>query len=275
MGDRTEPAAEMRLKDAVYCALDFETTGINPVADGIVEIGLIRFTLGEVLETYSTFVNPGRDMPEAVIKIHGITGDMVKGAPPIADLLDSLAGFIGDSPLVIQNPRFDLSFMEVAFKQSTRDVPAFRAYDTVTIARQTFANLPNYRLQTLCESLGVEIRYHRALSDALGCMEVFRRAVAFHDHEGSWTFNDLHRIHGQPIRPRLSRREKERLHLNNRIVIGDEVQIRYMDETGKITNRRILPKGLVQNGGRSYLWAFCYLRNGDRYFNTRRILKVF
>jgi len=270
-----DPAEGMRLRDAVYCALDIETTGINPVIDGIVEVGLIRFTMDRVLETWSTLVDPGRDMPEEVVKIHHITSDMVRGAPHIGDLLEGISSFIGDAPLIIQNPRFDLAFMEVAYKKSTLNIPPFRAYDTVRLARQTFANLPNYRLSTLCEALNIDINYHRALSDAQGCMEVFRQVVRFHDRGGTWSFNDLHRIHGQAVRPRLSRREKERLHINNQIVIGDEVQIRYMDDAGKITIRRILPKELVRNGRKSYIYAYCYLRNDDRYFNTSRILKVF
>ncbi len=265
----------VRLDEAVFCALDFETTGVNSVIDKIIEIGMVRFTMNEVLCTYSSFVDPQRDIPEGAFQIHGITEDMVKGAPLMENLLEDVAGFIGDSPLVIQNPRFDLAFLDVAFRHSSKHIPPLEAYDTVRLARKTFPDLPNYRLRTLCESLDINIHYHRALSDAQGCMEVFRRVVAFHDRNREWKLNDLNNLHGKIFQPQLTKKEKKRLNLNNTICIGDVVQIRYMDNNGDITTRRILPKELVQNGNKSYIYAFCYMRNDNRYFNTRRILKVF
>jgi len=154
-------------------------------------------------------------------------------------------------------------------------VPELHAYDTVRLSRKTFSNLPNYRLGTLCEHLNINIQYHRALSDAIGCMEVFRRIVSYHDRSKNWNFYDLDRIHGGAVQPRLSKKAKQRLNINNKIFIGDVVKIRYMDNNGDITIRSILPKGLVKNGNKSYLYAYCYLRNDDRYFNTSRILRVF
>jgi DNA polymerase III epsilon subunit family exonuclease len=265
----------VKLTDAVFCALDFETTGINPVLDRIIEIGMVRFTMDRVLDTFSTFINPRRDIPEGAVRIHGITGDMVKDAPPISSMLERVESFIGGSPLVIQNPRFDLAFLEAAFKESSRSLPRLEAYDTVRLSRKTFPDLPNYRLQTLCENLNIRICYHRALSDAEGCMEVFRKVVQNHDREGRWAMDDLINLHGRALQPRLTRKQKRMLNLDNTILLGDVVQIRYMDNNGNITTRRILPKELVQNGSKSYIYAFCYMRNDNRYFNTRRILKVY
>jgi DNA polymerase-3 subunit epsilon len=265
-----------RLGDAVFCALDFETTGVNPALDRIVEIGMVRFTLDETLATFSTLIDPEQEMPERAMEIHGITNEMVHGAPRIGDMLPGVTEFMGDATLVIQNPRFDLTFLEVAFKKCEMDVPPLSAYDTVRLSRKTFVNMPNYRLETLCANLDIESTgHHRALADACSCMEVFRKVVRFHDTLGEWTFRDLTRLHGDAMQPQLSRKQKRRLNLNNDIYIGDVVKIRYMDESGRVTTRRILPKEVVQNGNKTYIHAFCYMRNEDRFFNTRRILKVY
>ncbi len=264
----------IHLRDAVFCALDLETTGINPVIDAIIEIGLIRFTMERELESYSSFVNPGRSIPDGAVCVHGITEDMVKDSPAIGELLGGVADFIGNAPLIIHNPRFDLAFLEVAFKKCGRSLPAFGAYDTVRLAQRTFI-MPNYKLRTLCENLKIEVPVHRALSDAYACMEVFRRVVSHHDREQNWDFTNLERLHGKVINPRLTKKQKERLDVKNKIYIGDVVKIQYIDENGDVTVRQILPKQLIKGGKADYLLAYCYLRHDDRYFNTRRIMKVF
>lgn len=265
-----------KLRDAEFCALDIETTGINPVVDRIVEIGMIRFNIRDGAgESYCSLVHPGRDIPEKVIEIHGITNEMVRDAPPLIDILDDIAAFIGDRPLVIQNPRFDMGFLNIAYKLSGKQLPVLEAYDTVYLSRQTFMDMPNYRLTTLCSRLNIVIRHHRALSDAEAHMEVFRRVLKYHDPEGEWTFGDLQRLHGETIIPRLTQKQKEKLDFVNKIFIGDVVKIRYMDENGDITIRRIYPKEIIKNGRKSYIHAYCYLRKSDRYFNTRRILKIY
>jgi len=264
------------LSEAVFCTLDFETTGVNPALDRIVEIGMVRFTLDETLDTFSTLIDPDQEIPESATEIHGITNDMVCGAPRMDAVLPELKTFMGDATLVIQNPRFDLTFLEVAFKRTELGVPPLSAYDTVRLSRKTFVNFPNYRLETLCARLDIESTgHHRALADARSCMEVFRRIVRFHDADGSWTMKDLTRLHGDAMQPQLSRKQKRRMNLGNDIYIGDVVKIRYMDESGRVTTRRILPKEVVRQGNRTYIHAFCYMRNEDRYFNTRRILKVY
>lgn len=265
-----------RLSEAVFCALDFETTGVNPALDRIVEIGMVRFTLDETLATFSTLIDPEQEIPERAIEIHGITNEMVHGAPRMDAMLPEVKEFMGESTLVIQNPRFDLTFLEVAFKRSELGVPPLSAYDTVRLSRKTFVNFPNYRLETLCAKLDIESTgHHRALADARSCMEVFRRIVRFHDTNRHWTLGDLTRLHGDAMQPQLSRKQKRRMNQGNDIYIGDVVKIRYMDENGRVTTRRILPKEVVRQGNRTYIHAFCYMRNEDRYFNTRRILKVY
>ena len=64
-----------------YVSLDLETTGLDPMRDAIIEIGALRFDGDQVLETFSTFVNPGRKIPLFVTELTGITNAHVEGAP--------------------------------------------------------------------------------------------------------------------------------------------------------------------------------------------------
>jgi DNA polymerase-3 subunit epsilon len=56
-----------------YVALDLETTGLNPDKDAIIEVGAVKFRDGEIVEEFTTLVNPGRPIPPEITMITGIT----------------------------------------------------------------------------------------------------------------------------------------------------------------------------------------------------------
>ena len=93
-------------------ALDIETTGLDPQTDAILEIGAVRFDGHRNEAEYTTLVNPGRHIPEFITGLTGIDDAMVRQAPHIRDVLDELATFIGDAPILGHNIKFDLSFFQ-------------------------------------------------------------------------------------------------------------------------------------------------------------------
>jgi len=90
---------------------DTETTGLAPSHDRIVEIAAIKYTNGEPVQKFHSFINPGIPIPERVIEIHGITDDMVKDCPNIGQVIPAFDDFIGDSILSAHNLEFDLKFI--------------------------------------------------------------------------------------------------------------------------------------------------------------------
>ncbi len=70
-----------------YVAFDIETTGLNPKYDKIIEIGAVRVRDGEPADTFSTFINPGKSLPERIVELTGIHDEDVAGAPYIDALL--------------------------------------------------------------------------------------------------------------------------------------------------------------------------------------------
>ncbi|HEY1406101.1 MAG TPA: 3'-5' exonuclease, partial [Spirochaetota bacterium] len=169
--------SDLTLAGCEFCALDIETTGINPYAARLIEIGIVIFTMEKIIAEYQTLVNPGTHIPEQVEMIHGISDDMVANAPSIDGVIDEIIAFIGDRPLVIHNSKFDLSFLEMECRRSNREIPPWVSFDTVILARKTFPGFLNHKLDTLCGIFGIPLSHHRALQDAFGCMEVFRRCV--------------------------------------------------------------------------------------------------
>ena len=56
-----------------YVCVDLETTGLNPKLDKIIEIGAVKVRDGKVVDTFSTYVNPGRKLEERIVELTGIT----------------------------------------------------------------------------------------------------------------------------------------------------------------------------------------------------------
>lgn len=144
-------------------ALDLETTGLNPEIDDIIEIGAARFRDGELLETFSTLVNPDRAVPERVTAITGIRTDDLIGQPGIRKILPDLRRFVGGSPVIGHNVDFDLAFLaRYGF------LPGRGVLDTYDLASVMLPTAPRYSLHSLAVQLGLAQEHaHRALDDAL------------------------------------------------------------------------------------------------------------
>ena len=139
-----------------FIAFDFETTGLNPSVDQITEFAGVRFRSGEIDETFSTLVNPGFPIPEKIIRITGITDEMVADSPSPSEVTPQIAEFMGNDPIVAHNIPFDLSFLESLYKShlgEDREVEN-ALYDTLPLARSFLFFLPNHQLGTVAEYFG-------------------------------------------------------------------------------------------------------------------------
>jgi DNA polymerase-3 subunit epsilon len=162
--------------------LDTETTGLDPTAgDRIVEIGCVELVnhvaTGGVFHRY---VNPERDIPEAVFAIHGLSREFLASHPVFAAVADELLAFIADSPLVIHNAAFDLGFINAELKRLGQPaIPFDRAVDTVSLARRKFPGAPA-SLDALCARFKIDTSdraLHGALKDARLLAEVYLELI--------------------------------------------------------------------------------------------------
>ena len=81
---RTVDPASLALEEAPYVVFDVETTGPAAGKGGaITEFGALKVVHGEVVEEFSTLVNPGRPIDPFVVRLTGITDRMVSDAPSI------------------------------------------------------------------------------------------------------------------------------------------------------------------------------------------------
>lgn len=147
--------------------LDTETTGLSP-AEGhrIVEIGCVELVKMRKTETKQWYINPERDIPIEVTRIHGITNEKVANSPRFTDMVDEFLAFIGDDSLVIHNASFDMGFLNaelLRIKRKKLDVA--RVIDTIPLARRKFPGAPA-SLDVLCKRFKID-NTHRTLHGAL------------------------------------------------------------------------------------------------------------
>lgn len=150
-----------------YVVFDLETTGLSTEEDAIVEISALKVSNGQVIDEYSTLVNPEMHIPYSASSINGITDDMVMDSPKIEQALKEFISFIGKSILVGHNIiRFDLKFIQRdAVRFFGKGIPNDYV-DTLVVARKYLPELNSHSLESL--SYHYDISYdgaHRALAD--------------------------------------------------------------------------------------------------------------
>ena len=164
--------------DGDFVVFDLETTGLSPEKNRIIEIGAVRVSGGEIVDKFSTFVNPEVPIPFEIEKLTSINDAMVIGAPKIEEALPRFLEFCGDAALVGHNAAFDVSF--VAHSAARLGLPFDpTVLDTVTLAQHLLPNLNRYKLDMVAKALNVSLEnHHRAVDDAGATAEIFAAFVA-------------------------------------------------------------------------------------------------
>ena len=146
-----------------YAALDLETTGLDPARDRVIEVGAVAFTPDHVTTTLERLVDPGRAVPEMVLRLTGIRPEELRGAASAESALRELADFLHGRQPVGHGARLDVDFLAAAGLWD----PATEILDTLDVARILLPAAPSHSLPLLAVEMGfTQPRPHRALDDA-------------------------------------------------------------------------------------------------------------
>jgi DNA polymerase III epsilon subunit family exonuclease len=163
-GSVVEFVEKVRHSGSEVVVIDVETTGRDPKVADLIEIGAVRVRDGQVVDRFSTFVNPGRTIFGA--QMHGITDAEVAGAPVAREAAEKLLAFVAGAPVVGHNIGFDLGFLDAALGEPGKFI-AGGYFDTLVVAREGYPDLESYKLGDVARFFGVTVEtVHRGLADA-------------------------------------------------------------------------------------------------------------
>ncbi len=152
-------------------AFDVETP--NSYNDRMSSIGIAVIENGSIIRTWSTLVNPETHFDAFNISLTGISPEMVRTAPTFPQLWDRIGRFMQSGLLLAHNATFDMRVLACCLQDYGIPAPACLPYAcTVQMGRRCYPCLPNHRLNTLCDALGIPLDHHQADSDSRACAEL-------------------------------------------------------------------------------------------------------
>ncbi|MEK4147563.1 ATP-dependent DNA helicase DinG [Robertmurraya sp. FSL W8-0741] len=151
-----------------FVVVDLETTGNAPKkGDKIIQFAAVVVENGKITEQFSSFINPGREIPLFIEELTGLNDEMVRDAPNFSEIAPKVLMLLEDAYFVAHNVLFDLSFLQEELIEAGYEGFLGPVLDTVEMARFLFPTSDSYKLNELAVQEGLNHeRPHQADSDA-------------------------------------------------------------------------------------------------------------
>ncbi|NNM17821.1 MAG: GIY-YIG nuclease family protein [Croceitalea sp.] len=165
----------------MYCIIDIETTGNGIKGNKITEISIFKYDGIELVDEYTTLVNPEAPIPYFITGLTGIDDAMVAKAPTFKEIAEHVLKITSDAIFVAHSVNFDYGVIKEEFRllgiAFTR-----KKLCTVRLSRKLIPGLKSYSLGKLCTALGIPLtNRHRARGDAHATTLLFKKLLATED----------------------------------------------------------------------------------------------
>ena len=157
----------------LYAVIDVETTGGSPKHSKITEIAIFKTNGSKILDKYSTLLHPEQSIPDFIVRLTGISNQMVENSPKFYEVAKDIIDFTKDCVFVAHNVSFDYGMIRNEFKRLGYD---FRLPQlcTVKTSRKVIPGYKSYSLGSISKDLNIEINgRHRATGDAEATTHLF------------------------------------------------------------------------------------------------------
>ena len=165
-----EKTVNLDLRDATYVVYDLETTGFSSNYNEIIEVAAAKVRNGHIIDEFSTFVKPTREIGRQITELTSITNDDVRNAPSVEEVLPEFYKFFKGCILVAHNATFDNSHLFQGLKRLGIDAYDTPSIDTLQLAKVRYGHgtrLKKFNLKAMCQFFDVELlQHHRAINDA-------------------------------------------------------------------------------------------------------------
>ena len=157
----------------MYTIIDIETTGNGIKGNRITEIAIFKYDGRQVVEEFTSLVNPECPIPYFITGLTGIDDQMVARAPLFSEIAETILELTRDSIFVAHSVNFDYGVIKEEFRQIGVDFIR-KKLCTVRLSRRLIPGLRSYSLGKLCSAIDIPILdRHRARGDAQATVLLF------------------------------------------------------------------------------------------------------
>lgn len=161
----------------MYAIVDIETTGGSATRSRITEIAIYKHDGEKIVDEYQTLINPRTEIPYNIIRLTGITNEMVADSPQFFDVAAKIESFTADCVFVAHNVNFDYGFIKAEFDRIGISYRR-KKLCTVRLSRKLLPGKFSYSLGKLCISENIILKNrHRAAGDAKATAILFGRLM--------------------------------------------------------------------------------------------------
>ncbi len=161
----------------MYAVVDIETTGTSARLGRITEIAIFIFDGHQVVDSFTSLVNPECPIPYFISRLTGITDQMVANAPRFCEIARRVVEITEGRIFVAHNAAFDYGFIREEYARLGYEFRRDKLC-TVTFSRRLMPGLRSYALGNLCASLGIDNHSrHRAGGDAWATVQLLERLL--------------------------------------------------------------------------------------------------
>jgi len=175
--------APQEMRNVTFAVVDFETTGLNPETDRIVQLAAVIVTgHGDIVDSFDTIVKPESpaEYQHGAEHIHGISAEQVSNGMPLREALEQLWSINAGHVFTAHNAAFDLGFLHAESKRVGIEGHIEVHIDTLELSRRTTGadSTRRHNLFALCEHYGIERdQVHDAKSDATATAQLLMHLI--------------------------------------------------------------------------------------------------
>lgn len=184
---------------ADFCVVDLETTGLNPVYDEIIEVGLLKVRNHKVVDSFTSLIRPETAyvdedddgnviskyyIDDFIVELTGISNEMLAGAPTLKENFEEILEFIDDDVIVGHNVNFDINFLyDFATDNYSKEL-SNDFWDLMKLSRRILKDIDRHRLIDLADFFGYTFTGHRALNDCQATLDIMTMLKSYaNEHE--------------------------------------------------------------------------------------------
>ena len=161
-----------------YAIIDIETTGCLLKRDQIIEIAIVVYQDGKIIDKFQQLVAPGRTIPPNITMLTGITNEMMVDTPRFYEVARKIVEMTEDAVFVAHNVRFDYSFIKEAFRRLGYTYTR-KQLCTVRLSKILLPELSSHGLGSLIRHLKIPVKNrHRAIDDVEATLSLFKHLLS-------------------------------------------------------------------------------------------------